>query len=1064
MSLENILYQTYLLRKFQLTFCFLRLLYFPMLYRLIIILFFLVGVFTCESIPSSNNSNLGFISYIARLSSIVSNSVTAESAPTLPQTPVTPTTIPRVVSTDFTSKNTISPVVISKTQTLLVTLDTPMSAAGCNIKIDGGVVAGTTTVSTDKLSLSFKPSSSWSVNIVSGLNLDLSSDCKSEGGVSYVPETGVTVYIADSLVYVDSIAGNDNNAGTLQNPKKTLQASIASILSLCSGTDACVIAMKGGTYSISAPILISSSVSLFGGFDPSDWTKRRADKTSLTPYDTIITDASTGVTGTGPDPYSSIKFINHTGTKEKSILDGIIVNGPVSANAGSYVAPIGIVNLQSGAGVTIRNTVTNDLSSTLSVTSVGFVSANNAGTINLTNSKFNASLVAGGSSTTHGIVYNGSTGTGALSILNCDIDAGISTTNSSGFFPTNTINGIVTLSKNTITARNCPACDSIGVTASFTTANGMTISENTINTGSGINSFGINYTSGNGLLVDKNSITTAAGTTSSKGITTGASASNPTISNNTIISGSGGTNGSQAIVFFNSTGTHTISGNNLTSGLCNAANCVSAGLQIIGSTTTVATNNIMTGGLCTGVTCSSAGIHLSGSGTTHTFTGNTITSNLCNTSACISTGIFDNSQATLSFSSNTISSGTCSGLNCDTRGYYLSHTFNSISNTVTFSNNSITSGNCTGTSCKAFGISASNSLGASITYIISGNTISSGNATIQASGINIAFNNSTLTLTNNTISSGSAPTTWGINNAFSAGTTLTGNNISVGSCTGSCNQIGLRQAANAGLTMTGNTIDSGSSAGSTTTRIALSLELWGGSSSIQRNTFLNNTGLGNLTTVSIPSANTAALKFCSNVLIGGERTNAGNATTLEIGLLSGGAKFVGNTIIGPSVSSGSAFPVNFITTGNHSNLSFDQNIVASNPASAAVTTCIRESVSGVQYNTLVLNTFSACGVTFYNRFGTLYNTLCSGNFGVGGCGTLLNNPTGLFNITLNPTFVNFAGNDFHLDAATPAGILNGLVENTAPSDHITKFNTACGNSLDRDGNTRVSGTAIGAYK
>ena len=140
MSLENILYQTYLLRKFQLTFCFLSLLYFPMLYRLIIILFFLVGVFTCESIPSSNNSNLGFISYIARLSSIVSNSVTAESAPTLPQTPTT-TGIPKVVSTDFTSKNTISPVVISKTQTLLVTLDTPMSAAGCNIKIDGGVVA-----------------------------------------------------------------------------------------------------------------------------------------------------------------------------------------------------------------------------------------------------------------------------------------------------------------------------------------------------------------------------------------------------------------------------------------------------------------------------------------------------------------------------------------------------------------------------------------------------------------------------------------------------------------------------------------------------------------------------------------------------------------------------------------------------------------------------------------------------------------------------------------------------------------------------------------------------------
>ncbi|HRG74255.1 MAG TPA: hypothetical protein PLX69_06840 [Leptospiraceae bacterium] len=1029
-----------------------------MLYRLIIILFFLVGVFTCESIPSSKNSNLGFISYIARLSSSISNAVTSESAPALPQTP-TSTAIPKVVSTDFTSNNTLSPVVISKTQTLLVTLDTPMSAVGCNIKVNGGVVAGTTTVSTDKLSLSFKPSSSWGVNIVAGLNLDLSSDCKSEGGVSYVPEKGVTVYIADSLVYVDSIAGNDNNSGTSQNPKKTLQASIASILSLCSGTDACVIAVKGGTYSISVPILISSNVSLFGGFDPSDWTKRRADKTSLPPYDTIVTDTSTNVTGTGPDPYSSVKFFNHAGTKEKSILDGIIVNGPVSANAGSYVSPIGVVNLQSGSGVTIRNTVTNDLSSTLSVTSVGFVSSNNAGTIDLTNNKFNASLVAGASSTTHGIVYNGSTGTSAISILNCDIDAGISTTNSSGFFPTNTINGIVTLSKNTITARNCPGCDSIGIIASFATANGMTISENTINTGSGINSFGINYTSGNGLLVDKNSITTAAGTTSSKGITTGASASNPTISNNTIISGSGGTNGSQAIVFFNSTGTHTISGNNLTSGLCNAANCVSAGLQIIGSTTTVATNNIMTGGLCTGVTCSSAGIHLSGSGTTHTFTGNTITSSLCNTSACISTGIFDNAQATLTFNNNTISSGTCSGLNCDTRGYYLSHAFNTMSNTVTFSNNSITSGNCTGTSCKAFGISATNSMGASITYNFSGNTISSGDATLQASGINIAFNNSTLTLTNNTISSGSAPTTWGINNAFSAGTTYTGNTVSVGSCTGSCPQIAIRHAANSGLTMTGNTVNSGVAGASNASRTALSLENWsGGASSVQRNSFLNESGVGTPIAVDIPTPNSNQLKFCSNVLFGGGRTNAGNAITLRMAQMNAGAgtKFNGNTIIGASVGSGTVFSVNFITNAGYTNFSLDQNIIAGNPVSSASTTCIKENAAST-YQTLAANNLSNCN-TLYDENGIIRNNFCSGNFG-NGCGAVLANPTGLNNTILSPVFVNFAGNDFHLDPATPTGISQGMT-----SGDLSVFSTACGNSLDRDGNTRVANSAIGAYK
>jgi hypothetical protein len=1017
-----------------------------MRFRIKIIYILLSFIFSCERV-SLANTDLSFLTYILRTSFQNFNGVSNSTG------------IPKVISTDFIVNTSLSPVVISKTQTLGVTFDLPMSVTGCTVTINGNSITTSVTASTDKKTLFFKPTTAWDVNLLNLQKLEISSDCKSEGGTAYVPESGVSVYIADSLLYVDSVAGNDSNPGTMQSPIKNLQTAVTSITSICTGALACGLALKGGTYIISSNILMPFNLSLFGGFDPADWKSRRADKTSLAPYDTIITDASTGVTGTGPDPYSSIKFFNHTGTKEKSILDGIIVNGPVSANAGSYVAPIGIVNLLSGAGVTIRNTVTYDLSSTLSVTSVGFVSANNAGTINLTNSKFNASLVAGGSSTTHGIVYNGSTGTSAISILNCDIDAGISTTNSSGFFPTNTINGIVTLSKNTITARNCLACDSIGVTASFATANGMTISENTINTGTGINSFGINYTSGNGLLVDKNSITTAAGTTSSKGITTGASASNPTISNNTIISGSGGTNGSQAIVFFNSTGTHTISGNNLTSGLCNAANCVSAGLQIIGSTTTVATNNIMIGGLCTGVTCSSAGIHLSGSGTTHTFSGNTITSSLCNTSACISTGIFDNSQATLSFSSNTISSGTCSGLNCDTRGYYLSHTFNSISNTVTFSNNSITSGNCTGTSCKAYGISATNSLGASITYIISGNTISSGDATLQASGINISFNNSTLTITNNTISSGSAPTTWGINNAFSAGTTYTGNTISVGACTGSCLQIGIRHAANSGLTMTGNTVNSGVAGASNSSRTALSLETWsGGASSVQRNTFLNQSGVGTPIAVDIPNPNSNQLKFCSNVLFGGARTNAGNATTLRMAQMNSGAgtKFYGNTIIGASVTSGTVVPVNFITNAGYTNFSLDHNIIVGNPTSAASTTCIIES-GAVTYLTLVLNTLFNCS-TLYNENGTNRNSLCSGNFG-NGCGSLLANPTGVNNLNTAPVFVNFAGNDFHLDPATPVAITQGLL-----SSDLTVFSAACGNSLDRDGNTRIANSSIGAYK
>ncbi len=350
-------------------------------------------------------------------------------------------------------------------------------------------------------------------------------------------------------------------------------------------------------------------------------------------------------------------------------------------------------------------------------------------------------------------------------------------------------------------------------------------------------------------------------------------------------------------------------------------------------------------------------------------------------------------------------------------------------------------------------------MSASITYNFTGNTILSGDATSQSAGINVAFNNSTLTFTNNTISSGTAPITWGLNNAFSSGTTYTNNTISVGSCAGACAQIGLRHAANSGLTMTGNTVNSGVAGVSSTSRTALSLENYsGGASSVQRNTFLNQSGVGTPTAVDIPNANSNQLKFCSNVLIGGARTNAGNAITLRMAQMNAGAgtKFNGNTIIGASVTGGIVYPVNFITNAGYTNFSLDQNIIAGNPVSSASTTCIKES-GAVTYATLALNNLSDCS-TLYDENGIIRNSFCGGNFG-NGCGSLLANPTGLNNTILSPTFVNFAGNDFHLDPATPVGITQGMT-----SGDLTVFNTACGNSLDRDGNTRIANSSIGAYK
>lgn len=1003
--------------------------------RVSIILILLTGIFSCDNI-SSTNSNLAFVTYISRLTSLVrSNSTTASSA------------IPKIISTDFISNSTLAPVVISKIQTLGVTFDTTMSITGCNIKVNGVIISGTTTASDDKLTLSFKPATSWGVDVLTGLNLDLSSECKSEGGVSYVPGTGINVYIADSLIYVDSIAGNDSNTGTMSSPIKTLPTAITSISSTCTGTLACAIALKGGNYSIAASIVIPANLSIFGGFDPSDWTKRRADKTNLSPYDTIITDTSTGVTGTGPDPYSSIKYSNYAGTKEKSILDGIIVNGPISANAGSYVSPIGIVNLQSGAGVTIRNTVTNDLSSTLSVTSVGFVSANSAGTINLTNNKFNASLVAGGSSTTHGIVYNSSTSTSAISISNCDIDAGISSTNSMGFNMTSTNNGTISINKNTITARNCSSCDSTGVTASFATANGMSISENTITTGTGINSFGINFSNGSGLTVSKNTITTNTGINSSKGITTNGTSLN--LTDNIINAGIGGIAGSVGVIL-NSGGSHTISGNTINSSNCNVASCQTGGINLLTSATLSVSNNTIISGTCSTTTCTSVGIHITGTPSTSTIANNTITAG---GAVSQSYGIFLNSAGTKTITGNTITSGTSSG----SSSYGVEHI--TTASTIMLNSNVITSG--AGTNSIGFDTSGASSS----TFNISGNTITGGTATSTSSGLSFTSNSSTFNIDNNIITGGSAGTlSFGLDHAFGQFHTTTNNTITAGSCTGGgCTQRAYRQAANnSTLTITGNILNGGVAASTTSTRIALDLLDWpSGAANIQRNTFLNQTGVGTPTTVQIASQS-KSINFCSNVLIGGGTSSAVNASTLKINSNAvGNAHFVGNTIIGADVPAGSfAYPVELATAGTSTFLKLDQNIISGHPNSITRTTCIRESGNNATYATLVLNNVDNCGTSLYDNFGPISTSISGGNFATPSVGS----PTGMLNMNSVPVFINFAGNDFHLDASTPAGILNGLTESSAPNDHITKFNAACGNILDRNGNTRTSGTAIGAYK
>lgn len=960
----------------------------------------------------------------------------------------------KVVSRDFYSSDTLAPIVIAKTRSLEFTMDSEMSSS-CGLSFNDTAVTSTVTLSTDKKSVRFTPlSAGWPVGVENALYIKL-SDCKDKNGNAAVTDSGVQAYVADAVTYLSS-TGSDSADGSSENPVVTLSKALTLASADCPG--ACAVAVKGGTYTVSAAQLMPLNVSLFGGFDPADWKKRRADKTSLAPYDTVISDSSVNVTGTGVNPYSTLKYSAYTGTKDKSIIDGIIVNGPLTVNAGSYAAPIGIVNLASGAGVTIRNSMMNDRSTTISVTSAGFVSANNSGSIVLINSAFNGSTVSAASSSRYGIVYSGASVASVLSLTSSTLDAGVSAMNASGFYPTGTVNGTITISKNTVSGPICTGCDSEGITANFASANGMTISENTITAGTGANSYGINHYSGTGLTLSKNIISTSTGTLSSKGYTSGGSVS-LTASENKITVGTGGINGSVGIVL-NSSGSHSITNNIIQSGDCTGAGCMTSGIQQIlaGTSLTIDSNTISTAN-CTNASCTARGYdQASGVNTpTVSITNNKIT--LGNGGTNGSFGImFNSNNGTNLITGNTITTGSATGNQCSG----IKRTGPGASS-VTISNNIIsTAAACTGGVNRALDIQ---NIGG--TTAISNNDITAGASTAASTGIEL--NNSSFTVSGNTVRSGGCSnascTSIGINSGFGTPITITNNTVTAGTCSGTnCDQKGIYLAqSSATYVLTGNTVDSGIPSANTLNRIAFDLANWS-NADIQRNTFTNGSGTGKPTAVQI-AANTNTLRFCSNVLSGGSRTDAGNAASLSlIGALTN-AKFNGNTIIGADVSSGTVDVVLF-GAGAYTTLSLDQNILTGTSASAAVTTCVREA-GAASYQTLAVNSFSNCS-NLYNDAGTNRNFLCTsgqtGNFSSvnTSCGGgNLSSPMGLNNVNITPVFINASGNDFHLNASTPTGITQAMA-----SADLTVFSGAgvCNNSLDRDGATRTNNSSIGAYK
>jgi hypothetical protein len=1021
----------------------------------------------------------------------------------------------KLVSTNFSDLSNQAPVVVSKSQVLGFTFTDEMEITGCGLKFQSPVnpqisfsISATATSSTEGRTLFMTPNTSWPTDIYNGFNLELLPSCKSKNGNTVTTDLGFKIYISDVLVYLDS-KGSDTNQGTDVSPVASFSKAISLASSNCNSSLSCVVAVKSGEYTISSPIIITpstnSNLSIFGGFESTDWKKRRADKTMLTNFDTILTDSSSNVIdNTSSDPYMPLKYLGTTGSFEKNIIDGLTINGPSSGATGESLAVLGIVNLQAGAGVVIRNTITKDRATGNSnVTSAGFMSGNNSGKIELTNNSFSGStLTAGTTSGRYGIVYFGSGASSELSISKSILEGGVTTTSASGLFTSSSINGTINITENTITAPSCTgSCtgtESAGIlgpmptstTISFNTISGSsssgpsrgisissgtaTITENTITSGIGQNTSGISATTSGTLTITKNKITSLEGVSQNSAAISIAGTVSMVANDNIITSGNTTVAGAHSFgINLNSTGASTISNNTITTGTSNSTTSHSAGVHINNTGTVTFTNNKITSGSAGGDhKFGSSGIIIN-SNANITLNSNTITSGNCILTNCVSAAIFQTSTATSIGTNNTLTGGNCTGGSCSTIGYYIAgidtlggllgtNTQNSI---INLTSNSIKGGDCSSTNCRSSGFSTKGSDGT--IYTFTNNTkIEGGNSVAGSGGIDMVSNSSTHTYSGNTISSGSCSgvscQTFGLNLAFGTNFTLTNNTISTGTCTGTaCKQTGLRHAANGSLlVIEGNTVDSGTPT-TNSEPIALSLENWPNTptTSIQRNTFISRDGAYANSKTVLTTAQNKQMKFCSNVIMGGTKTNGGTVTALDVDTNSGGAIFMGNTIIPTAMTGGgTSNGFRFISSSAYTGLKLDQNIIYGNPATAANTTCVLENGAGVTFATFEKNNLNNCA-TFYSENGAARNSWCSGTFHASPCVTPISAPAATSNIdpAFIPIFTNFASNNFRVTA--PTQITTAMV-----TADITVFNTSCGNSLDRDGQTRTNGSSIGAYK
>ncbi|HMV42355.1 MAG TPA: hypothetical protein PKD50_07470, partial [Leptospiraceae bacterium] len=659
--------------------------------------FLFLFILSCKNDLNQQNTDLGFLSFLIRLSMGAVNTSNPIINP----------------ENDFYANDSLAPVLIARDRELGVKFGTEISS--CDLEFNSTKITPIVRYASDTQTNYFspQPGSYWPIDVVNPFTLKFSNCISKTGSTFDTSAISMKLYVAEKVIYIDGIGGVDTNSGTNTLPVKTIPAGISLASASCS--DRCAIALKGGEYILNSGIIVPTNLSIFGGFDPIDWRKRRADKTALPPYDTIITDNSSGITSTGSDPYSTLKFLNYSGLQSKTVIDGIIVNGPTTANSNSYISPIGSVALTSGSGFIIRNTISNDRStSALSITSAGFSSITSSGSILIQNSTLQASPIVAATSTRYGIVYASSVTGSSFTLETSIVNGGVSSVGSSGFFATGSPSGNILLSKNTIVSPDCSTiCATVGVTMDFTTASGAIISDNTIQVTNGNNSRGISSSMGSGIQIKNNMIqVTGINSGSVFGISFGGTSSNQIVDGNTITTSTAGAGGvNKGIDINGSVSSINVLNNTINTGICPAASCARGIHKQNASNSTIVGNNITIGN-CSNA-CDARVIDSAGGGS------NTIQNNILSYGAVTSgnpaTGIELNS-GNFTIDGNTINGGTCTGsVNCT--GINISAATN-----ITITNNTITAGSTTGTG-NQIGVL----MGAAATsFTFTGNTISSG--------------------------------------------------------------------------------------------------------------------------------------------------------------------------------------------------------------------------------------------------------------------------------------------------------------------------------------------------